>query len=327
MIRFVRTLIYGACASAMLVACGGNDLPPSAVMNPTLSTGPAALTASNATAAAGVAARITLGEGVFGRLRDVRLPDIPGGTGVLVPVASKFAQPSLLFSAVSGSFDCAVAGTVAFDVSVADPFNPAVDDRYGLEFMACNDGDGTVVNGSMIITITALDGDFSTDEFLLGMSLELSAFQVTQAGQTTGASGLVSVEIDKMTPPLTTITVSTSALATSSQGTAEAVTNMSVTVSEDSSMFPAAVSVDTSFTVSSPDIGGEVSVATSLSLQSTGAEYPYAGELRITGAGNSVVVLIALDSIRVRLEIDVDGDGATDDTIETTWAEILAAAG
>ena len=92
-------------------------------------------------------------------------------------------------------------------------------------------------------------------------------------------------------------------------------------------MFPTAVSVSTSFTVSSPTIGGEVTVSTSLAMQASGEEYPYVGELRISGAGNTAIVIIALDANRVRLEIDVDGDGAFDGELETTWDELLALTG
>ena len=213
------------------------------------------------------------------------------------------------------------------DITVANPLQPTQGDVYALQFTEGNDGDGTVTNGGMIITITGLDGDFESGQFLLGVSMELSAFQVTEGVETTGANGAVTVTIDSRTPPLTTITVSTSALATSGEGTAEVVTDLTVTISEDESMIPPAVSVDTSFTIDSPRIGGEVVVSTSLALQSSGEEYPYVGELRITGAGNSAVVLIALDAGRVRLEIDIDGDGAFDGELETTWDELLALTG
>jgi hypothetical protein len=36
--------------------------------------------------------------------------------------------------------------------------------------------------------------------------------------------------------------------------------------------------------------------------------------------------MIALDANTVRLQIDIDGDGAIDDTIDLTWDELMAAA-
>ena len=70
-----------------------------------------------------------------------------------------------------------------------------------------------------------------------------------------------------------------------------------------------------------------MTVTTSLSLQSMGEDYPFVGELRIEGADGAVIVMIALDANTVRLEIDIDGDGAVDDTIDLTWDELMGATG
>jgi hypothetical protein len=140
------------------------------------------------------------------------------------------------------------------------------------------------------------------------------------------ARGTITITIDSLTPPVTTITMSTSAFVTTSEGTEEILTNFTIEITEDASMFPAAVTVETSFTISSPRIGGDVTVTTSLALESMGEDYPIFGELRITGADNAVIVMIALDANTVRLQIDVDGDGASDETMDMTWDELMAAA-
>ena len=105
----------------------------------------------------------------------------------------------------------------------------------------------------------------------------------------------------------------------------EVLTSFTIEITEDAST--AAVTVETSFTISSPRIGGEVTVTTSLALQSMGESYPFVGELRIEGANQAVIVMIALDPNTVRLQIDVDGDAATDETVDMTWDELMAAAG
>ena len=326
MIRKLRITIIAACVGLTLAACGGGSSGSSPAPGPT-GGDPAAITMDNAELIAGVVAGVAVGDGVFGALSGVEFPSIPGATGAIETGAAKIRSPSQLFATSSASFDCAASGTVDIDVTISDPLQPSENDVYAFQFTNCDDDTGTITNGGMIMTITALDGDFTSGQMLLGVSMQLTAFQVTEGGETTGASGTVTVTIDSRTPPLTTITVSTSALATSSDGTAEAVSNMTVTISEDASMFPTAVSVSTSFTVDSPRIGGVVTVSTSLAMQASGEEYPYIGELRITGAGNSAIVVIALDANRVRLEIDIDGDGAFDDSLETTWDELLALAG
>jgi len=68
-------------------------------------------------------------------------------------------------------------------------------------------------------------------------------------------------------------------------------------------------------------------VTTSLALESMGEDYPFVGELRIEGADQAVIVMIALDANTVRLQIDINGDGAIDETLDLTWDELMAAAG
>ncbi len=328
MIRNLRTTFVAACVGAMLAACGGGSSGGTPDPNPTGSGGElATITSDNAPLTAGVVTSVALGDGVFGAMSDLQLPFLPGIGGAVGAGASKIMNSSELAATSSAVLDCAVFGTVEVDITVSNPLEPSQGDIYAMQFTQCDDGAGIITNGGMIMTLMGLDGDFASGQFLLEARVELTAFQVTDGGETSGASGTVSISIDTRTPPVTTITVSTSALATSSEGAAEAVSNLTITISEDQSAFPTAVSVETSFTVDSPRIGGEVMVSTSLALQASGDGYPYVGELRVMGAGNTAVVIIALDENRVRLEIDVDGDRAYDETLETTWEELMALVG
>ena len=78
--------------------------------------------------------------------------------------------------------------------------------------------------------------------------------------------------------------------------------------------------------MSSPELDGDGIVRTRVALQRMGDEYPFVGELEIMAANNAVIILIALDSQNVRLEIDVDGDGGSYDTIDMTWEELTGQA-
>jgi len=276
-----------------------------------------------------------MGEGIFSSVFTPTLPIGSIGADVAVspvmkPVfsaAMKTANPSQLYATVSGQEPCVVSGTVDVTIDISNPEQPSVNDTFVFEFTNCDDGSGAVVNGGMTITISSLGGDVASGNFLLGMQIRFSAYAVTEGGETTTAEGSISIEIDTRDPLVTTITVSTSALVTTSAGTEEVLTNLTVRITEDASMFPVAVTVETSFTISSPHIGGSVTVTTSLSLQSSGSDYPFEGELRIEGADRAVIVLIALDGNTVRLQIDIDGDGANDETLEMTWDELMTAAG
>lgn len=330
--RALRNFFIAAAGLAFVAACGGSDdgglaggVPPAE---------PATITAENAPLIAGTVAEVAMGEGFFS---SIFTPAIPigsiGADAAVAPVmkpvfstAMKTANPSQLYATSAGREACAVSGTVDVTVNFSNPEQPSINDRFEFQFTACDDGTGVVINGGMTITITAISGDMASGNMLLGMRIEFSAFAVTEDGETTSANGTISIDIDTRDPTVTTITVATSALVTTSAGTEEVLSNFTVQITEDASMFPVAVTVETSFTFSSPRIGGAVTVTTSLSLQSMGSDYPFVGELRISGAGNAVIVMVALDANTVRLVIDVDGDGGTDETLEMTWDELMAAA-
>ncbi len=331
----LRNFCIAAAGLTLLAACGGSSsdnnggltggVPPSE---------PATITAENAPLIAGTVAEVAMGQGVFS---SIFAPAIPIGSigvdaavsPVMKPVFSavmKTASPSQLYATTAGREPCAVSGTVDVTIDFTNPEQPSVNDSFDFQFSDCDDGSGVVVNGGMTITIASIGGDVASGNFLLGMRIEFSAFAVTEDGETTSAEGTITIEIDTTDPIITAITVSTSALVTTSAGTEEVLSNFTVQITEDASTFPVAVTVETSFTVSSPRIGGAVSVSTTLTLQSMGEDYPFVGELRIEGAEGAVIVMIALDANTVRLEIDIDGDGATDETVDMTWDELMAAA-
>lgn len=326
--HFRRNLILVAIGLSALFGCGGGGTAAPSDTGDTGDTGGetlATITTENAATIAGLAAQTALENDFFVDIVSPSLPVISSAPQQTLSSLAKIASPSNLLAATSGLVDCAVSGTVDIDLSVSNPLTLSAGDVFGFTFTSCNQGTGTVASGGVTVTITGLDGDFTTGEFLLGMSLEVTALSITENGGTTSATGTIGVEIDTTMPPLRTITVSIGALATTSDGMTDVITNMTVTITEDESMSPTGITVQTSFTVSSPRIGGDVVVSTLVALQSSGSEYPVIGELQIMAAGNSVIVLIAVGGDNVRLNIDINGDGVMDDFIDTTWDEIVAA--
>lgn len=68
---------------------------------------------------------------------------------------------------------------------------------------------------------------------------------------------------------------------------------------------------------------GAVTYATPLSFEAHRGAYTHSGELLVTGAGKATLRLVALDDVNVRILADYDGDGAMDETIDSTWAELV----
>lgn len=323
-----RNLILAVLTFSFVAGCGGSG-GDAGSPNPTVPTAElVTITSDNATTVAGVVAQQVLEDNLFGALTTTGLPIASAGPGAAVALSSLSAVPlpANMLAAQSTLQDCAVDGTVDVTIDVANSLTISVDDQFAFQFNACDDGTGSVLNGGLVMTVTAFEGDPTGEQFLLGVSMELSAFQVTQNGNVTGASGTINIEIDSTMPPITTITVSATALTTTQNDVTETVSSMTITVTENAGTIPSSVSVETSFRISSPRLGGDVIVSTSISLESAGEGYPFSGQLEIEAAGNTGVIIIALDSDMVRLEIDTDGDGAPDEVVDLTWAELLAAA-
>jgi len=73
-------------------------------------------------------------------------------------------------------------------------------------------------------------------------------------------------------------------------------------------------------------LAGSFAYQTLASLQSVSdndpATGPASGQLRVKASDDSSVTLVALDNLNVRLDIDLDGNGSTDESQFATWAEI-----
>jgi hypothetical protein len=72
----------------------------------------------------------------------------------------------------------------------------------------------------------------------------------------------------------------------------------------------------------SSDSGGQVDFATTTTFAGVGDNPPDAGVLVVTGANGSKLTLTALGGDAVRIELDLDGNGTTDVTINTTWTAL-----
>ncbi len=322
-----RHLLLAVITFSIVAGCGGSSSGGGDLIPPVPTSELVTITSDNATTVAGVVAQQVLDDNLFGTLTTTGLPIASAGPGAAIALSSLSAVPlpANMLAAQSTLENCAVDGTVDVTIEVSSSLTISPGDRFAFQFNACDDGTGSVLNGGLVLTVTDFEGDPTGEQFLLGVSMELSAFQVTQDGIVTGASGTISVAVDSTMPPITTITVSSASLTTTHDGVTETVTGMTITVTENGGTVPASVTVETSFRISSPRLGGDVIVSTSISLQSSGEGYPFTGQLEITAAGDTGIVIIALDTDTARLEIDIDGDGSPDEVIDLSWVELLAA--
>jgi hypothetical protein len=94
--------------------------------------------------------------------------------------------------------------------------------------------------------------------------------------------------------------------------------NFSLEVSENQTSGVYVMSLDAEVTGS--ELGGTVTYETMTPFSGTGEGDPGTGEMKVTGAEGGSVTLVALNETDVQLLVDIDGDGNTDVTINTTWA-------
>lgn len=326
MLHKLNVPIISALAALTLSACGGGgdgDNPLSVTPPAQLAT----ITESNAPTIAGVAAQQALGDNFFLNLTNAGIPVISSAAGAGVEVVSLARQAPLPGTAAASIPQaCQISGSLDVELDVADPNMLTEGDRFIFTFDDCDDGADAVLNGGLEMTLTGLGGDPNSENFLLALNLGFDAFTITRDGDTAGASGDLGIEIDSTVPMMTVITVSASALTVTNNGQSETFTDLEIVVSQDDTMFPPAVSTTTTFGLSSPRLPGDIVVSTSIDLASTGSEFPYSGEMVVSGAANASISIIPLDSNLVRLEVDTDGDGAVDVVIDTSWVELMAMA-
>ena len=321
-----------AIPAALLVACsGGGD--GGGTMNPTTSTPPAEITSGNAQAIASAVVQTSFDGSGLGEFAGMGSGAVLSGPGsqlfATVGGIQKAQTESLTQKAQMGTLETTIApqmeaclnsGSVTVSGEIANPLTLSAGDSFTLVFSECDDGEGTI-NGTYVMQITSFGGDLLSGSFMLGMSVTLTGFSVTDAAGTLTANGSVSTTIDYTAAPTLSISMSSTSLTVSDGTTTETLGSFSLmqTIDELTASFSMTVSGD----MTSTEFSGRVSFSTTTTLLGDGTSYAYTGEIRISGAASASIDVIVLDNVLVRLEIDLNGDGIVDEIIDTSWDELL----
>lgn len=216
---------------------------------------------------------------------------------------------------------CAISGTMTISGDIADPLTLTAGDTFNVEATACDDGIGEVVDGLIGLVVIDFTGDLLTGSYLLAMDATLDGFQVTTPNDVVSSTGDVSIALDTTASPFVSASVSGTSMMTSNNASTETLSNYATQQTVDAGRTPAPYTLTSRGTVDSSQLSGKVSYTTPMQFEGDDVDYPHTGELLITGDG-STVHLIALDNINVRIELDSDGDGIVDVTVDTTWAAL-----
>ena len=325
----MKKLLFGFCSTLLVLtlgACGGGGSTTATITPPVAA---AVINSANAETVAARSADVALQSGGLGGFIELTglTATSTGGVSKLsaVQTASRMVKATVSSSVISQvpfgpvTEPCAVSGSITISGDIANPDALAAGDFFNIDWNNCDDGQGQVIDGLIVYSITSYEVDATTGGSLLGISLTLTAFQVTEGADFYSADGDVSFTLDTRTPPISVATMSSSTFTVSSNGSTETLSNFSTTVTENAGMFPSSYTTDAMGTMTSTQFDGSVTYDTPVPFESIGEAYPYTGELLVTGANNATLRLIALDEVNVRIEADYDGDGAVDETIDTTW--------
>jgi hypothetical protein len=318
--------------SLVVVACGGGGSGGGGGDTPTLS--PLSITTANAPAVSGEVVNATdavegFGGGSSGTIL-AAVTTTGGDRQSLVDVIrSQLDRFPLLQNAASNAvvgavvgpttFACAVSGTTTVSGNLADPASLSAGDSLSATFSSCDEGNGSILGGGLSMRVDALSGDPSASVFDITIAVTLNNLTVTDAGETMTGSGDIRLALGSSDGVTLTTALSGNAMAVSGLGRSIALKDYAITSTLNQGTLD--YSLTSNGTLQSADLGGSVVFSTVATFQGVGGNFPYTGTYLITGQ-NSSVRLTALDDVNVVLDIDDNGDGAVDTTVNTTWAAI-----
>jgi len=342
MTRTVRPVLVFYAALALAACGGGGGGDPAFQAPPPVALVP--LTAANATSTASdVLAAIDAGTVLAGlglnlTFNVIAPLDVTGGSAAarLSRDSQRMLASSVrrLVSSAAGpgasaidTLDCLVTGSVVVTSSIATPGTLAANDTVVTAYDNCNDGDGLVLDGTLDLRVASFAGDLSSGFFVLATDAGLDQLLLTADGQSLLLDGDASLDIDTSADTILTVTIEGALLDLEINGATSELSDFLITVDADiSNLDDLEVSLTGNGTLTSTALGGKVNFEIIEPLvERESQSFPEDGQIEILGANASSVTVtdgsVPID--RVSLGIDSNGDLVVEETIDTTWPELL----
>ncbi len=224
--------------------------------------------------------------------------------------------------------DCPLGGTMTISGEIADPTDPldpltlTPGDTFDILYEMCDDG-FAVIDGGLSYEVNVFNGELASGLYSLTMTATFADFQVATEEDELVSNGDVTVSIDSRQFPYLEAEVSGNSLTIDGNASSVIMTTFSSLHAQDTGQAPFPYTQTSFGTIDSTLLSGVVSFSTPIEFEGSDADYPSAGESLVTGNSSSAR-LIAVDNVNVRIEIDTDGSGTIDETIDTTWLELEA---
>ena len=314
-------------AAAALAACGGGSGGGS---DSAASADPVAISSDNAPQVAGAAYNASgslegAGLGGAGFLTGAVTETSGGGIDMVEVIIAQLKASQAWFAnhaaalvtgaVVTATENCTDGGSLSFTLNDADDNQDlSTGDSLSATFSSCSEA-GTVLNGVISINNVVISGDPLSFPYSLQLTIQANNFSVTENSEIASLNGAMTLSQSTGDGVSFTNTISGTSMALTETGGSATLSAFQLSSTENGSAY----TLDMNATVSSSEIGGAVTIVTDATFQGVEPNDPFTGQATITGANNSSVTLIAVDSVNVTLEVDADGDGIPEETIPTTW--------
>jgi len=309
--KFARQSLTALLCTILVVACSGSG---GGLGSPaTTSSGMANIDVTSGAQIAGRVADAVIASGAAGDMAG-------GGSGSLVGVLGFFTGVPIPETMTL----CAVAGGVIVTGQIEDLTTLSAGDRIMFQFSDCDNGAGEVLNGIYELVVNSFSGDLLLGLIHLNAAVNFDGFEVTEGREMTSLNGGAELDFDSTVPPMTNSSVSGNSVSISGNTDSATLTTFRTDITHNAGVAPEAYTSAASGTLSSTLFEGDVNYSTPVPFLGFAGEYPFAGELLVTGADGASARLLALDNGNVRLQIDL-GAGSGIVTQDATWAALASA--
>jgi hypothetical protein len=274
-----------------------------------------------------VASALVLALGISFDIGEIPGEDFPvpiAGTPIVKPGST---TPSNLLSKLQSGelmelMSCPGGGTVDITVTVRDPNTLSIGDRIVAVFDNCGGFEDAVLTGTVDLTIAAIEGDPSTESYLLGFDVLLVNVVMSDNQDIVTANADFRLTLDSLAYPVYEMRLAGAELELGSSNETIRLTNFDHYVSFDDNVTPTDITAGASGRLDSSELNGTVDYRTQSVIKAWGDNDPHDGRIRVSGANDSSMRIVIVDATHVTLEIDENGDGVMDEYIDTTWAQL-----
>jgi hypothetical protein len=221
---------------------------------------------------------------------------------------------------------CSGGGSVTATRTVAAAGTVSNGDSLSMTANNCVEG-ALKLNGGMRFTFSNVSGAVGSDAaWGATMAMQFSDLSIDAHGDLVRANGDMSLGYSQTSNAVANASASGNSLQISLERNGTSIVERRLSnFSYDSSVNSDLFTYSANYTLSGnlARLGNtSYSVKTNTAFKKTGSAFPYEGSLTVTATDKTSATLTALDSINVRIDLDKNGDGVIDESINTTWSNL-----